>query len=245
MLGLWRGLWTVALPLVILGCAIPLPEDPEQWPATQLKAGSIFYLNRDISVEPRLLDIGPGTVHFQGGRIMAQPHLDRYETYCLFVLNQTAAKPVLLESDAFIVTAVIFDLERSQGLENSPVQLAANGDLGGLMLAELRGLDTVTVRFRLRSDDQGEGYELTCRARQDPQTINTLTVAELRSVLGEYFTLQMVGSAPDSSPASGSEPESEPQSSSSSGLPQRMPWADPSVSTSSRSRSSNGPPQSS
>jgi hypothetical protein len=233
------------LPTIALGCATPLPEDPEQWPATQLKPGSVFYLNRDISIEPRLLDIGPGTVHFQGGRIMAQPHLDRYETYCLFLLNQTAAKPVLLESDAFIVTAVNSGLERSQRLEDNPIRLAANGNLSGLMLAEQRGLDTVSVRFRLRSDDQGEGYELTCRARQDPRSINTLTVAELRSVLGEYFTVQMVEPTSPSNSVLEPEPEPEPQSSSSSGLLHRIPWADPSVSTSSRSRSSNGPPQSS
>ena len=152
-LTLWRRLWTIALPTIALGCATPLPEDPEQWPATQLKPGSVFYLNRDISIEPRLLDIGPGTVHFQGGRIMAQPHLDRYETYCLFLLNQTAAKPVLLESDAFIVTAVNSGLERSQRLEDNPIRLAANGNLSGLMLAEQRGLDTVwavSKRFLLR-----------------------------------------------------------------------------------------------
>ncbi len=200
----WRGpAHVIALALLVNACQIA-PRGPDDRPAYDIPVGSIFYLNRDITVYPRPLEVGIGSVAFQHGRIIRHAFVDQYEDNCLLTLNRRYDGPKLLESDAFVVERVKFGREYVQPGQ-PPLMLAA---ADGLVLA--RGgdgseggsgfLSQNSVTFTLSSRDQGSDYRLECRSWDDYTAGQFLTIGGVRAALGKYFAIQVQRTATTGDP---------------------------------------------
>lgn len=175
----------VATMFVLAACQQAPVRDEASY-LSRVGVGSTFVVNESLMVP-----VGRARVFLQGGRVVTKVGLDRYRPHCNFEVRSLSDGSLRIEPDTFLVTRVIVDEEevvsRPQSLHYAALGLG--GDMGG------GGINMIThlVRHRLHSERQPEVMYLTCHGGFDyPFHARTPGIAEIRQVLGEMVTLNLV-----------------------------------------------------
>lgn len=127
--------------------------------------GSRLVLNKALTIPAHT-----GYITLQGGRMVANQAIDSYYPNCDFQLRTKSGKPQTLKPGSFTITRV--------SMGDNP----ASG----------RDIRNYYTEMRLHSEAQPQVYYLKCQQWSNYlESFDYVTVAEIRTALGEYFTLEL------------------------------------------------------
>lgn len=132
-----------------------------------------------------------GWTYIQGGDLIAQSGVlsfqgvDQYYPHCMMELHSRNADRFIIEPDEFIIhkTAHYEELVQAR-----PVTVAGRGL--SVSDAGLTAINMQTIYY-LHSERQPEVWRMVCQHWDDPHTAQFLTLAQIRSVLGELVSIEL------------------------------------------------------
>lgn len=142
-----------------------------------IPAGSRLTLNRPLTIPA-----GQASVYLAGGEISPLATIDPYYPHCKFEVLRIERTDQTIEPDTFTVRRVQVE-EFAQ--HAAPVQLAS------LQLVDSASPEPWATHLYLESAQQPEVLRMSCQHWEDPPAANHLTVRQIRSALGEWFTLTL------------------------------------------------------
>jgi len=194
------------LPILLLGilsgCQTPggpIDEDSSQ---AEIPAGSVFVLRRDlgipvpegpfINVFGLLRDPGTGaSATIQNGKVITRKEYARREPVCVLQTELRKADPQLITRDRFIAGRSSFETEFEIETDDRPF----------------------ITRIPLASASQPGVTMLRCQSYGSPVNTRHLTIRQIRAILGEIFTLELLGSVSQPAEAPSTEAPAEAPSS--------------------------------
>lgn len=176
-----KRLGVLSLTLLLGSCASLESPDPAS-PYYAYTTGWTAQLNRPLTI-PR----DAATVRLQYGTIVPRNGVQEQDPYCVVELNTVSAEPQVLQPGRFDVWRVTRSVETLAALDSpySKVRYAMF-DPGPSFLY-------YKTEFRLRDPAQPDLRSLTCSWDQmapgNRALMRHLTLAEIRSALGNWITL--------------------------------------------------------
>ncbi len=170
----------VALAMVTLPACQSLRENQSQWHrAHDVPAGSTVSLARVIDIPA-----GRANVFIQGGKVQSYHATDLYSPYCELVLRGDLNRARTVQPDTFEIYRSVQEVNPIYGAQTSGV-----ADVLGS--GESRQMYQTTMY--LQSKRQPQVYQLVCGHWVYASSDDYLTVAQIRSVLGKLFMLNLAG----------------------------------------------------
>ena len=164
--------------LVLCACqSTPLPR--EESPYHTVPAGSLLTLYKDLTIPA-----ARASVYIQGGLIASWQDVNSYHPHCIFEVVKVKDTPQHVKAGTFTILKV-----RQQDLSGirpgmQYARLFASGGPSFLIYATI---------MDLRSVDQPEVFRLTCQHWEIPPHFpQHLTIRQIRTALGELFTLKLL-----------------------------------------------------
>lgn len=174
---------------VLVGCATT-PSGPvdEDSPTAEIPPGSVFVLQRDIEVakagkQSILTTLGlpsnpdaPAIVTIQGGEIIERDERARRSPFCDLETTLPRRETPTIGSGRFVAGRSTFKTDSE---------------------ASLGGDDrTYITRIPLQSEEQPGVTALLCQTKGVPVSTRHLTIRQIRTILGEVITLELVEAQP-------------------------------------------------
>lgn len=177
-----RGLLVIVL-MVSVACQSPPTVVDERSTDFPPPVGTRFTLKQELTIPA-----DSAHVDLQRGQPVSQGKLDLYRPHCRLDVQEVREMPQVIQPDDFLVKRVYrqtTDLvaEHSAFLR---VQQVSEND-GGPTFMIYR-----TV-FELTSARQPQVRRLTCQQWDRPALGNHLSLSQIRTVLGEFFTITLPG----------------------------------------------------
>ncbi|UCE88088.1 MAG: hypothetical protein JSW10_06830 [Pseudomonadota bacterium] len=168
-----------ASALAIYGCqgGPQTKASPEDSLFYTIPAGSRLTLNRPLAIPA-----GKAAVFLADGEIKALTAIDPYYPHCKFEVLHIRRTEQIVEADTFTVRRVQLE-EFAQ--DTAPVQLA------GMLLADSASPEPWATHLYLDSPRQPDVLRMSCQHWEDPPMANHLTVRQIRTALGDWFTLTL------------------------------------------------------
>jgi hypothetical protein len=161
----------------LVACRFDYPRD-EDSPHYSVQAGAELVLNQKLDIRPEHV-----SVYLQYGKLTGTPGIDRFRPYCKFEIYTMADSWRSVEPDTFRITRVE-DGTEMVGIERMP--------MASLSLAtDMPATVTYATSLYLESPRQPDVYRLTCMHWDDYNRTRYLSISEMRSALGEVFSLRL------------------------------------------------------
>lgn len=182
-----RALIILAASLAALaGCLGVAHDGNENSPYYPIPVGSRLTLNKELTIPAE--QVG---VFLQDGRALSSAEVSHFGPYCkieLYTLRNVARK---IAPDEFTITRV--GQERTKTGAGGPMPY---GNLYASLVADIadrdgKAVETFATRMDLRSAKQPDVFRLICSQWGHPGMEHHVTIAEIRSALGELFTLRL------------------------------------------------------
>ena len=164
--------------LVLCACqTTPLPR--EESPYHTVPVGSLLTLHKDLTIPAER-----ASVYIQGDPMATWQGVNSYHPHCLFEVYKVKDTPQHVKAGTFTIRKV-----RQQDLSGirpgmQYARLFAGGDPSFLIYATIMDLESI---------EQPEVFRLTCQHWEiPPQAPRHLTIRQIRTALGELFTLKLL-----------------------------------------------------
>ena len=182
-----KSLCYVLLFLLLTACSANTVKD-ETSEFYAIPVGSLLELNEDVTINGDQV-----ATYVQNGKLMSYDDVDKYQPNCKFEIYTMSEKPRSVFADTFEIVKVEDDIE-SSALKNN-TQLAAldntvsrRGMYGSLDRSQVFNYATLLY---LNSDKQKDVYRMTCQHWEDVMDDRHLSISQMRSAMGDVFTLQI------------------------------------------------------
>ena len=146
-----------------------------------LPAGSTLTLHHELPVPAN-----DWSVYFQNGKATDFGPVDEYEPYCELYLGSAKDKAWSLQPDVFTIIRVDRGVEEAGSLQIKLASLTT-----GQFLHDFVPVHYITTLY-LHSEQQPEVQELRCSHLAEPRVGSFLSLQQIRSALGEHFSLWLV-----------------------------------------------------
>jgi hypothetical protein len=163
--------------LVLSAChSTPLPR--EESPYYTVPIGSRLILHKDLTIPA-----ARASIYIQGSLIATWQDVNSYHPHCIFEVYQVKDTPQHVKPGTFTIRKV-----RQQDLSSvrpgtQYARLFADADPSFLIYATIMDLESI---------EQPEVFRLTCQHWEiPPQSPQHLTIRQIRTALGELFTLKL------------------------------------------------------
>jgi hypothetical protein len=140
--------------------------------------GSKLTLNQEIAIPP-----DRASIFFQYGKIVPPAVLDQWKPNCKLELRKVSPKGQIIKPDEFIITKSRLDSDASW----APIYVADIGIRSGAGTSP----SNYGYHFFLKSNVQSQVRFLTCAQWWLPTDARYPTIREIRTALGDIFTLQL------------------------------------------------------
>jgi hypothetical protein len=178
--------------LLLTGCqsvSLQYTQSPHKVPPV----GTTLQLHEEL-----IIPAGEASVMIQDGVIQPSSwRLNQYRPHCEFELNSVSKTARHVPPQTFTVTRALRDYENV--MRDRPVQLAAQGHTGGMLGASAdnngQPFEINMLIMYLRAETDIDVLRMTCQAWIDAATDEEITIADVRTALGEMFTLKLPGAA--------------------------------------------------
>ncbi len=174
------------LVLPLLGCATRA-DYPAESPYYTYPGGARLSLNRALEIPP-----DSATVRLQFGHPVARNGVHEEEPYCVFELNTVREQAQRVDPGRITVTDIQRRVRTIASLSPWATQPAVRRV--GLSDDDMPSHLYFITEFRLRSDTQPNIRSLACMHNQmmpGVAIMRHLTLPQIRSALGDYFTLDI------------------------------------------------------
>ena len=176
-------------------CQTTRYEGNEDSPYYQIPAGSRLILRQDVEIPPHRAG-----VYLQGGQIKPLSQVNQYYPHCKFEVLKISDIPQTVHTDRFTIEKVVQEI--TDTVDAGLVRLAGISLGMGIHVHGDRGdganIQTFATRLKLRSEKQPEVFRLSCGQSAYPYEGQHVSIKEIRRVLGDVFTLEIIGRAPAS-----------------------------------------------
>jgi len=175
---------------ILSGCQTPGGPIDEDSPQAEIPAGSVFVLQRELGIPvyegPRVNvfglltdpDVG-ASLTIQNGKVITHKEYARREPVCELETALRRGDPQLITRDRFIAGRSSFEVEFAIETDDRPF----------------------ITRIPLASASQPGVKMLRCQSYGSPVNTRHLTIRQIRAILGEIFTLELLGSVSQPSEA--------------------------------------------
>lgn len=172
--------------LLLAACQTTRHEGDESSPYYVVPAGSTLTLHRELTIPAEQVGI-----FLQHGEVKPATQINWYRPHCKFELRDLADSARRVQPDTFVITRATQEILHSV---RAPVRVAARIGVGiGITIG---GVDdgspshqTYATRMDLKSERQPQVFRLTCGHWEEPARATHLSIREMRSTLGQVFTL--------------------------------------------------------
>ena len=158
-------------------CSNSPVKDPDSY-LYSVPVGSTLTLNKPITIQANL-----ARQFFQSGQPVLEKDLNIYYPHCSIVMNTLVKSNRTIQPTTFEIYKVLDDEELAQQY----ILYAAN-------LLNLNDGPTIVgyaTYYFLRSADVPDIRSLECIQWNDPVDVEYLSINEVRSAIGDYFTLKL------------------------------------------------------
>jgi hypothetical protein len=176
---------------LLTACQTDTRHLPDTSPLKPVPVGSTLELHQELTIPADKV-----AVYLQGGRVMPFSSVWAVNPHCKFEVYRRLDAEQTVKPDIFHITHVYQGEAHSVSLDR--LQLAAGGvgihlqfGIGGSSSPSSRAIVTVMT---LHSPRQPHVFRLSCGHVDDPGS-DQLSIAQVRKVLGEVFTLRTNESA--------------------------------------------------
>ena len=173
----------LVIVLLVLGACqsapMTLDEDSTLYPPP---AGSRFTLLQELSIPAH-----SAHVDLQGGKTVSLSKLNQYHPYCRLEVQDVRETPQSLRPDEFLVKRVYRQITDMAGQRPGFIRVQKVSDDGGPTI-----LIYHTV-FELSSARQPQVRWLTCEHWDRPALGDHLSLRQIRTALGAYFSIMLAG----------------------------------------------------
>lgn len=178
-----KQIWAVALGLALTACQQAYFKDETAF-YSQLPEGSKIILHKPLKIFP-----GRAGVQIQDGHSEREGGIDLWEPHCRFELLTVEETTQVIEPDVFVVDGVRIEWELISG--EPAIQLASagggdGGDGGGISIDNRK-----TAMFLAPTVRNPNIYRLICGQWKDAWDMDGVSIAELRQVGGEIFSVEL------------------------------------------------------
>lgn len=182
------GLALASLAILIGGCAGLQSADPAS-PHYAYATGWTVELKRPLTIEA-----DAATVRLQYGRIVARNSVQEHDPFCVVEVDTVHAEPQILQPGRFEVRRVTRSVSPLTAAAAGPfIKTHALGDDGAPTFLYF------ITEFRLRDPAQPTLRALRCAWNQmapgNRAFMRHLTLAEMRSAVGDWMTLEPSGAS--------------------------------------------------
>lgn len=141
--------------------------------------GSTLQLNTTLEIMPEQV-----SVYMQNGKVVAEDVIDRYYPYCKFEIYSIDDSRRQVEPDRFTIRRVVDEMEETAALATqqfASLNLVSNGPI----------VYTYVTNMYLHSDNQPDVYRMACMHWESVLDDNYLTAEQMRTAMGDLFTLKL------------------------------------------------------
>lgn len=163
--------------LTLSACIDRNIKDPDSY-FYSVPVGSTLRLNQAITIPPNL-----ARRFFQNGQPTLEKNLNIYYPYCSILMNTLVDYERTIKPTTFKIYQVQDDEELAQRF----IYYASNV----LTTPEGPTIIGYATYYFLRSTDEPDVRSLECLQWDDPYNVRYLSINQVRSALGDYFTLEL------------------------------------------------------
>ena len=130
---------------------------------------------------------GQVATYVQEGELMSYDEVDKYQPNCKFEIYTMSEQSRTVQPDTFEITKVVDEIESSSIVKDIHLADASNAYAFGPL--DRSYVYNYATMMYLRSEKQKDVYRMTCQHWEDMLDDRYLTVAQMRTAMGEVFTL--------------------------------------------------------
>ena len=166
------------MALLFNACTLPTSTDPDSF-LYSVPVGSVLELKQDFPIKAHT-----ARSFIQGGRIIEEHELNIYYPHCSLLTNSLQDYDRIIKPTHFEIYRVVDDEEHAQRY----LQYAAR--LFGFDSDEPTIIGQSSYYY-LRSTDEPDVRSLICLQWGSPESVEYLSINQVRAVLGGIFTLHI------------------------------------------------------
>ena len=170
----------LVLSAILLSACQSWHEPSETSPYYAIPVGSKLVLNQPVTIPA-----GTASVYIQRGQIVPYNGRDTYYANCKFEVETIRSAAYTVQPDEFVVSKVRQRIELNRHFEPGTL-VAQTGDSSGDVTSKY-----YARLFYLESTKQPDVLRMVCGRWDYRAFSNHLTIQEIRSALGDMFTLRL------------------------------------------------------
>lgn len=171
----------VSLLVMLFACSVHDTRD-ESSVYFAVPVGSMLKLNIDVTISGDQV-----ATYVQNGELMSYDSVDKYYPNCKFEIYTMSEQSREVEQDTFEIIKVVDEVESSS--IQSSTHLAALGTAYAFGMLDRSYVFNYATMMYLKSERQKDVYRMTCQHWQDMRDDRYLTVEQMRTAMGDVFTL--------------------------------------------------------
>ena len=189
-----KRLTVISLCGLLASCQLSFKTEPSSVKEL-LPLGSTLTLNRNMEIPA-----DRSSVYIFRGKVVPYALVDIYYPHCKLKLYKISSQSRPVKSDSFTVTKIVEweDYTRRKDGAYKVAYLTAAGMKGGVGIGVIDDGGPSIIHYAtilsLSSNNQPEVKEMVCGHWGDRGDIEALTLEELKSALGELFTVNLTPS---------------------------------------------------
>lgn len=173
-----NGLTFSILTIVLAACALPTSTDPDSF-LYSVPVGSVLELNQDFPIRAHT-----ARTFMQAGRIVEENELNIYYPHCSLLTNTLQDYDRVIKPTRFEIYRVVDDEEHAQRYLQYAARLFGFDSDGPTIIGQ-------SSYYYLRSADEPDVRSLICIQWGSPESVQYLSINQVRAVLGGIFTLHI------------------------------------------------------
>lgn len=172
------GLTLSMMTFLLAACALPTSTDPDSF-LYSVPVGSVLELNQDFPIKAH-----SARTYMQAGKIVQESELNIYYPHCSLLTNTLEDYDRIIKPTRFEIYRVVDDEEHAQRYVQYAARLFGFDSDGPTIIGQ-------SSYYYLRSADEPDVRSLICIQWGSPESVEYLSINQVRAVLGGIFTLHI------------------------------------------------------
>lgn len=172
------GLTLSIMALLLNACTLPTSTDPDSF-LYSVPVGSVLELKQDFPIRAHT-----ARTYMQSGRIVRESDLNIYYPHCSLLTNTLLDYDRFIKPTRFEIYRVVDDEEHAQRYQQYAARLFGFDSDGPTIIGQ-------SSYYYLRSADEPDVRSLICIQWGSPESVQYLSINQVRAVLGNVFSLHI------------------------------------------------------
>jgi len=173
----------VSVFLALSACSV-YDTDDEGSIYYAVPVGSLIVLNQELTIAGEQV-----ATYAQNGELLSYSAVNKYYPNCKFEIYTMSEQPRTVQADTFEIIRVVDEIE-SSSIQKS-TQLAVRDNALAFGMLDRSYIFNYATMMYLRSEQQTDVYRMTCQLWDDLNQGRHLTISQMRTAMGEVFTLEI------------------------------------------------------